>query len=143
MRVRVDGAKWVECLVSGGTSVCGRTYRYIRESQYEWNAVPEFRANIQRVLYIPMVGDDGETAAGVMLPLPARAASHAGGVEEDKQFDEVAPHADGGEVVVHANDGVEAQVVSDVAMPDAGGDAEVPPNADEVEGVEAGAEIPK
>jgi hypothetical protein len=90
-----------------------------------------------------MVGDDDETAAGVMLPVPARAASHAGGVEEANQFDEVAPHADGGEVAVHANDGVEAPVLSDAAMPDAGGDAEVPPNADEVEGVQAGVEIPK
>jgi hypothetical protein len=94
-------------------------------------------------MYIPMVGDDGETAAGAMLPLPARAASHAGGIEEANQFDEVAPHADGGEVVVHANDGVEAPVLSDDALPDAGGDVEAPPNALEIEGVEAGAEIPK
>jgi hypothetical protein len=90
-----------------------------------------------------MVGDDGETAAGAMLPLPARAASHVDGVEEANQVDEVAPHADGGEVAAHANDGVEAPVLSDVALPDAGGDVEAPPNADEVEGVTAGAEIPK
>jgi hypothetical protein len=75
-----------------------------------------------------MVGDDGETVAGVMLPVPAR-------VEEAEQLDEVAPHADGGEVDAHANDGVEAPVVSDAALPDAGGDAEAPPNVtvDEVE----------
>jgi hypothetical protein len=89
-----------------------------------------------------MVGDDGETAAGAMLPLPARAASHTDGVEEAKQVDEVAPHTDVGEAP-HANDGVEAPVLSDVAMPDAGGDVEDPPNADEVEGVTADVEIPK
>jgi hypothetical protein len=83
-----------------------------------------------------MVGVDGETVAGVMLTVPAR-------VQEAEQLAEVAPHADEAEVDAHANDGVEAPVLSDVALPDAGGDVEAPPNALEIEGVEAGAEIPK
>jgi hypothetical protein len=95
------------------------------------------------VSYQPMVGGVGEAVTGVMSHVAARDAQRAGGVEDGSQLDENDPHADGGEVVAHANDRVEAQqVVPKTDVQHADGDAGVAPLADEVEGAEAGSEIP-